>query len=207
MVSVSVVSVVVLTLVHHNDLLLTRLADEARTDALTGLLNRRGFDERASLELARARRESRSVAVAAIDVDHFKRINDAWGHEIGDRVLARTGELLAAHTRDIDVLARFGGEEFIVLLPGCTGGEAEAFTERVRLALAEDDGSGLPTVRVSAGVLAAVAPSNIEALLQGADSALYNAKRAGRDRTVVLERPTALASPPVTEQAALSRLG
>ncbi len=185
MISVSIVALVVLTLVHHNDLLLTRLADEARTDALTGLLNRRGFEERASLELARARREEQSMAVAVFDVDHFKRINDEWGHEIGDRVLARTGELMAAHTRTIDVLARFGGEEFVVLLPGCGSAEAEAFTERVRAALGRSDASGLPTVRVSAGVVAAVAPTDIDVLLQDADSALYHAKRGGRDRTVI----------------------
>jgi diguanylate cyclase (GGDEF)-like protein len=190
MISVTVVAVVVLTLVHRNDLLLTRLADEARTDALTGLLNRRGFDERASLELARARRENRSIAVVTLDVDYFKRINDEWGHEIGDRVLARTGELLAARTRDIDVAARFGGEEFVVLLPGCDSAEAEAFTERVRVALAEDDSSGLPTVRMSAGINAELAPASIETMLRRADSALYNAKRAGRDRTVIFARQT-----------------
>ncbi|HYB23220.1 MAG TPA: GGDEF domain-containing protein, partial [Solirubrobacteraceae bacterium] len=130
MVSVSVVAAVALTLVRHNDLLLSRLAGEARTDALTGLLNRRGFRERAALELARARREAQPVAVATFDVDHFKRVNDRWGHEVGDRVLARTCMLLAAQTRDIDVLARFGGEEFVALLPGCDSADAEAFTER-----------------------------------------------------------------------------
>ncbi len=185
MVCVSVVAGVILALVHRNDLLLTQLAGEARTDALTGLLNRRGFDERASLELTRARREGRSIAVIALDIDYFKRINDEWGHEIGDRVLARIGVLLAAESRDIDVAARFGGEEFVVLLPDCESSEAELFAERVRRALAAEHSAGLPTVRVSAGVLAAVAPASIELMLQGADSALYNAKRAGRDRTII----------------------
>jgi diguanylate cyclase (GGDEF)-like protein len=185
MVSVSVVAVVVLTLVHRNDLLLTRLAEEARTDALTGLLNRRGFEERALLELAHARRETRSVAVVTLDIDYFKRINDEWGHEIGDRVLARIGHLLADQSRDIDVAARFGGEEFVVLLPGCTSVDAHGFAERVRGALETEPSEGLPTVRMSAGVLAAVAPSGIEEMLHGADTALYSAKRAGRDRIVV----------------------
>jgi len=187
MISVSVVSVVILMLVHRNDLLLMRLTDEARTDALTGLLNRRGFDERASLELARARREDRPVAVVTFDIDHFKRINDEWGHEIGDRVLARIGALLASRCRDIDVAARFGGEEFVVLLPGCGSSDAEDFAQRVRSAFAATDSTGLPTVRASAGVLAVVAPNSIEQLLQGADSALYRAKRAGRDRTEICE--------------------
>jgi diguanylate cyclase (GGDEF)-like protein len=188
MVSVSVVSVVVLTLVHRNDLLLTALAEEARTDILTGLLNRRGFEERALLELAHARREERSIAVVIFDVDYFKRVNDEWGHEIGDRVLVRIGELLTGQSRDIDVAARFGGEEFVVLLPGCTSSDAEAFTQRMRQALASDDSSGLPTVLISAGVLAEVAPTGIETMLRGADSAMYAAKRAGRDRIVIADR-------------------
>ena len=185
MVSVSVVAVVVLTLVHRNDLLLTRLAEEARTDALTGLLNRRGFEERASLELAHARREQRFVAVVAFDIDYFKRINDEWGHELGDRVLTHIGVLLARESRDIDVTARFGGEEFVVLLPGCSSGDAERYAERVREALESAPNGGLPMVRMSAGVVAAVAPSDLEVMVRGADSALYSAKRAGRDRTVV----------------------
>ena len=189
MVSVSVVAVVVLTLVHRNDLLLTRLAEEARTDALTGLLNRRGFEERALLELAHARREQRSVAVVAFDIDYFKRINDEWGHEIGDRVLARIGHLLESGSRDIDVAARFGGEEFVVLLPGCGSADAHRFAERARASLEAEPSEGLPTVRMSAGVLAAVAPSSIDLMLHGADSALYSAKRAGRDRTMVSRYP------------------
>ncbi len=188
MVSVTVVAIVIMTLVHRNDLLLTQLADDARTDALTGLLNRRGFDEHAAVELAHARREGRPVAVVTFDIDYFKRINDEFGHEIGDRVLARIGELLATQSRDIDVAARFGGDEFVVLLPGCTSAEAELFAERVRSALVAEQPAELPTVPVSAGILSALEPRSIETMLQGADSALYNAKRAGRDRTVVAER-------------------
>ena len=188
MVSVSVVSAVVLALAGRNDVLLSQLDDEARTDALTGLLNRRGFDERAALELARTRREHRSIAVAVFDLDYFKRINDEWGHEVGDRVLAHVGALLAAESRGVDVTARMGGEEFVVLLPGCDNAAAVAYTERVRAALAASDSSALPTVRLSAGVLAGVAPSSIEQLLRGADSALYDAKHAGRNRTVTFGR-------------------
>jgi diguanylate cyclase (GGDEF)-like protein len=185
MVCVSVVAVVILTLVRRNDLLLQQLAEEARTDPLTGLLNRRGFEERSSLELAHARRDEQPVAVVMFDIDHFKRINDDWGHEMGDRVLTRIGELLSAHARDIDVAARIGGEEFVVLLPGCTSADAESFAERVRVALAAGESAGLPDVGLSAGILAAVTPGTIEAMLQGADFALYDAKRAGRDRIVI----------------------
>ncbi|HYB22740.1 MAG TPA: diguanylate cyclase [Solirubrobacteraceae bacterium] len=103
--------------------------------------------------------------------------------------------LLAAQTRDIDVLARFGGEEFVALLPGCDSADAEAFTERVRLTLANDRASGLPSVQVSAGVCAALAPANLAALLAHADLALYEAKRAGRNRTVVASTPASASAP------------
>ncbi|HEX4436664.1 MAG TPA: GGDEF domain-containing protein [Solirubrobacteraceae bacterium] len=188
MVSVVVVAAVVLALLRRNDQLLVDLTAEARTDALTGLLNRRGFDERASLELARSKREESSIALAAFDLDHFKRVNDEWGHDVGDRVLIRTAQVLAAEAREIDVVARFGGEEFVALLPGADTAAAHAFAERVRDALAGERFSRLPTVRVSAGILAARTPATIDELLRGADSALYAAKRGGRDRAVVYRR-------------------
>ena len=184
MVSVSAIALVVLILERRNELLVTRLTEEARTDALTGLLNRRGFDERALIELAHAKRESRSIAITTFDIDHFKHINDAWGHPTGDQVLSRIGTVLSAECRDIDVAARLGGEEFVVLLPGVSWPGAEAFTERVRQALSAEDTPALPAVRVSAGVDVAASPENIETMLRSADSALYEAKRGGRDRTV-----------------------
>jgi diguanylate cyclase (GGDEF)-like protein len=188
MVSVCVVAAVVHVLASRNDELLARLAGDARTDKLTGLLNRRGFDERAAIELVHARREDRSIAIAAFDIDYFKRINDEWGHETGDRVLARLGAVLVAHSREIDVVARIGGEEFVVLLRGSNSADAEGFTERIRCAFGADNGSAVPGVRVSAGVAAERAPGTIEDLLLRADSALYVAKRSGRDRTVVSGR-------------------
>jgi diguanylate cyclase (GGDEF)-like protein len=188
MVTVSLVAAVTLLLVSRNNALLARLGEEARTDELTGLLNRRGFEERATLELARARREQQSLALAMFDLDHFKHINDEWGHEVGDRVLAHTASVLAKHSRDIDVTARYGGEEFLVLLPDTGGATAIAFTDRIREALAVSTPTGLPVVRLSAGVLAEVAPSDLPALIQRADSALYDAKRSGRDRTVIFRR-------------------
>jgi diguanylate cyclase (GGDEF)-like protein len=147
MVSTSVAALVVLTLVRHNDEMLVSLQNEARTDALTGLLNRRGFDERATLELARARREDACIALVVFDLDYFKRVNDEWGHEVGDRVLIRTAEVLLATAREIDVVARFGGEEFVVLLPGTDSEQARDFAERVRAALSIESPDGLPTAR------------------------------------------------------------
>ncbi len=195
MVSVSVVALVVHVLAERNDELLLRVASEARTDKLTGLLNRRGFDERAAVELAHAQREGHPIAVVSIDIDYFKRINDEWGHDVGDRVLTELGRLLTVHSRAVDVVARLGGEEFVVLLPSADAGVAEAFSQRIRRRLVLTDAATLPTIRVSGGVAADVAPTDIDLLLQRADSALYAAKRGGRDRTVVFEPADAPADP------------
>src|SRR4051794_15672445 len=130
MASASVLVVVTTILVRRNRMLFAELANEARTDPLTGLLNRRGFEERADIELTRARRERSCTAVVLFDIDYFKRINDEWGHDTGDVVLARTAALLAGEARDIDVLARLGGEEFAVLVPSCDAEGAALLADR-----------------------------------------------------------------------------
>ncbi|MGN6866846.1 MAG: GGDEF domain-containing protein [Solirubrobacteraceae bacterium] len=186
MVSVCGVALVVLVLERRNETLLARLAEEARTDPLTGLLNRRGFDEHAAREFAHAGRDGSEIALATLDIDHFKQVNDEWGHLVGDRVLANLAHLLAGESRVIDVAARLGGEEFAVLMPGCGAAGAEALIDRVRAGLERSAGPGLPPVRISAGVVAATAPLDAAALLESVDRALYAAKRGGRDRTVVL---------------------
>jgi diguanylate cyclase (GGDEF)-like protein len=185
MVAVCSIAVVVLMLGRRNDALVARLAGEARTDALTGLLNRRGFDERAVIESAHARREGRTMSVAVLDIDYFKRVNDEWGHEVGDRVLAHVGRTIAAQCREVDVAARVGGEEFAVLLPASSSETADAFTRRVRDQLAQCDLADLPAVRVSGGVATTDSFEDVQEALQRADSALYAAKRAGRDRTMI----------------------
>jgi diguanylate cyclase (GGDEF)-like protein len=180
-VSVAIVGAVVRGLAGRNDRLVGDLKAEARVDALTGLLNRRGFEERLAVETARATRDSSRLAVITFDLDHFKRVNDERGHEAGDRALAAVGAVIREHARAGDLAARWGGEEFVVVLPreGAAGGHALA--ERVRAALAA---TGLG-VTVSAGVGAAEAPFDPRTLLASADAAMYAAKRAGRDRTVV----------------------
>jgi len=183
MASASVLVVVTTILTRRNRELLAQLASEARTDALTGLLNRRGFDERAQIELTRARREGGSIAVVMFDIDYFKRINDEWGHDTGDAVLARTAALLADQSRDIDVVARLGGEEFAVLMPSSDAEGAARLADRARAAVGKAESPGLPAVRMSAGLAAAEAPESAQELLQAADIALYRAKRSGRDRT------------------------
>jgi diguanylate cyclase (GGDEF)-like protein len=185
MVSVSGVAVVVLVLESRNEMLVARLAQEARTDPLTCLLNRRGFDEHAAREFAHLGRDGRPVALATLDIDHFKQINDEWGHVVGDRVLVHLARVLAKEARLVDVAARLGGEEFAVLMPGTDEAGAEAFIERVRATLAEPN-PDLPCVRISAGVVATTEAVCAQSMLERVDRALYAAKRGGRDRTVVL---------------------
>jgi diguanylate cyclase (GGDEF)-like protein len=190
MVSVCGVALVVLVLERRNELLLERLASEARTDPLTGLLNRRGFDEHTAREFAHAHRDGTSIALVMLDIDHFKQVNDEWGHVVGDRVLAHFARVLASEARVIDVAARLGGEEFAVLMPSSDAAGAEAFIERVRNCLGSPR-PDLPPVRVSAGVVATTDPPDVQVVLERVDSALYAAKRGGRDRTVVFDRASA----------------
>jgi diguanylate cyclase (GGDEF)-like protein len=189
MVSVSGVALVVLVLERRNELLMARLAGEARTDPLTGLLNRRGFDEHATRELAHLGRDGRSMALITFDIDHFKLVNDRYGHGVGDRVLVEVARRLTRECRVIDVAARLGGEEFAVLMPGGHQAGATAFAERVRHALATADCPDVPEVRVSAGIAVTLAPLDVQTLLERADQALYAAKRGGRDRTVAFDGP------------------
>lgn len=186
-VSAGGVAMVVLVLERRNEVLLARLAGEARTDPLTGLLNRRGFDEQASREFAHAGRDGRSIALATFDIDGFKPINDQWGHAVGDRVLVHLARVLDGESRAVDVAARLGGDEFAVLLPGSDETGAEAFAERVRRALAVADRPNLPDVRVSAGITATAKPLDVQTMLERVDHALYAAKRAGRDRTMTYD--------------------
>ena len=171
----------------NNRQLLGRLAAEARVDQLTGVLNRRGFEEHAEVELERAGREGYYLGAATFDIDYFKRVNDEWGHETGDRVLECLGTVLSAETRAPDVVARLGGEEFVALLARADHRQTRAYAERVRRAFATAADLDLPPVTVSAGVTAALAPGSVEELVRAADSALYAAKRGGRNRTVVHE--------------------
>ncbi len=158
-------------------------------DPLTGLYNRRYLEETMGRELPRARRMGESVGVIVLDIDHFKNLNDTFGHDAGDFVLERTGELLRAATRNSDIACRFGGEEFAVILPGATLLVARNRAEAIRAALEtlkiEFEGKSLGPLTVSAGV-AAMPPHGQDwsHTLQQADRALYTAKQAGRNKVV-----------------------
>ena len=200
MVSVVVVGGVVRVLSARSDRLVERLEAEARVDPLTGLLNRRGFHERMNVELPRAIREESSIGLVALDIDHFKRVNDAHGHEVGDRVLSWLGATIREQVRGIDVAARLGGEEFVVVIPGADALGARDVAERIRLSVTAAPGrarfgiTDTQAITISAGVAARVGPIDSHELLMAADEALYDAKRGGRNRTLVSGEPAAVAT-------------
>lgn len=161
------------------------IARLARTDQLTGLANRRVLDEVLHREAERARRESKPLAAVAFDLDHFKRVNDTWGHGTGDRLLAAVGEVLRGSVRPYDLTVRMGGEELLLLLPGAALDVAGRVAERLRARIGNLVVEGLPErVTVSAGVTVLASGETGGAFLARADAALYEAKRAGRDRIV-----------------------
>ena len=160
----------------------------ANTDALTGAISRRHFHELGERELARATREQDPIGVLVLDIDHFKRVNDEYGHAGGDAVLRAFTRRCQAQLRASDVLGRLGGEEFAVLLPATALPEAMRAAERIRAAVADApmavEGTSLPvTVSIGAASLPAD-ETTLEALLAAADDALYAAKRGGRNRVV-----------------------
>jgi two-component system, cell cycle response regulator len=132
-------------------------------------------------------RSERSIALVTLDIDHFKQINDEWGHVASERVLVHLARVLTSELRELDVAARLGGEEFAALMPGSDHAFAEAFAERVRAALAAGSGAQLHAVRVSAAVVATTGPTDIQDMLEQVDRTLYAAKRGGRDRKVAID--------------------
>jgi diguanylate cyclase (GGDEF)-like protein/putative nucleotidyltransferase with HDIG domain len=166
--------------------LIARLYDAARTDPLTGLLNRRGFRELLDLELERARRSDLAMTVMAGDVDHFKEVNDRSGHQVGDIALQRIARVLEGAKRRIDVVSRVGGEEFALILPDTDHNSALLVAERLRCALLDEFSTDPVPITISFGIAGFRAHGETAAsLLRAADDALYAAKESGRNRSVV----------------------
>jgi diguanylate cyclase (GGDEF)-like protein len=176
-----------------------RLKELARVDALTRLANRTHFQERSAGELARARRDGLPVTLMLADVDHFKRVNDGHGHQAGDRVLAEVARVIAGALREPDLLARWGGEEFVALLTSADPAEARRVAERVRRAVETHavtiDGQPL-AVTLSFG-LAGVTDGDLNASMRHADRALYASKRSGRNRVTHADDVPEPPEPPV----------
>ena len=188
-VSVTLTTVVVKLLAEHISAVIGRLAEMASTDYLTGLLNRRTFDAEFLHQIDRARRSQLPLALALFDLDHFKQVNDRFGHAAGDRALCDFAELLEHELRGGDTLARIGGEEFAVVLFGVGLDDALAFAERIGRELPASTIGQAPALSASAGVAALSEDEQTpSALLLAADRALYGAKAAGRRRVAVWEQ-------------------
>jgi diguanylate cyclase (GGDEF)-like protein len=157
-------------------------ASEARIDALTGLANRRAFEEILAAEISRAHRFAHQLAVVLLDLDRFKEINDSFGHAAGDVMLRAVSRLLTSLARQGDTVARWGGEEFVVVLPETDLEGAQRFAERLRRTI-EAHSVGEMQTTASCGVSTMLPEDSVEDLLGAADQALYQAKSNGRNRT------------------------
>ncbi|MFK8052974.1 MAG: GGDEF domain-containing protein [Woeseiaceae bacterium] len=158
-------------------------------DHLTGLLNRRGFHERASRVFNRMRRENRSISVIIADIDHFKQVNDQYGHAVGDKALVYVSEVLSSLSRPGDIVARFGGEEFVMLLPSTDLVRADHLAEQIRATLADTPytgGGDVFSLTSSFGVASySSEDENVSDMILRADRALYKSKASGRNRVDV----------------------
>ncbi len=164
--------------------------DQAITDPLTGVYNRRGLFQIGDFEFERARRINRPFSAMIFDIDHFKKVNDQYGHATGDQTLRGMAERCRVSSRSVDVIGRYGGEEFVVLLPETNLESARMVAERLRMTIMKEpfatDGGDLP-VTISIGVAETSQQDTLKTLIERADMALYEAKRAGRNCVVVNE--------------------
>ncbi|MCA9103583.1 MAG: GGDEF domain-containing protein [Planctomycetales bacterium] len=174
--------------------------DAARTDALTGLINRGAFDEVLVRRIAEVKRSGQPLSLALFDIDHFKQCNDQYGHPAGDRVLADVARVIVEQVREMDIVARYGGEEFVVVMPVSSVEDAARGAERVRTAVSNATyAHPLRRVKmtVSAGIAQHEPGDSAESLIARADQALYASKHTGRNRTSIHDGRT---TRPVTEQ-------
>lgn len=185
MIALTLIAAVVLDII-------AELRDESMTDPLSGLLNRRGFEERAARQLAEMKRKGLPVSLVICDLDHFKAINDTFGHACGDRVIATAGRFLGRVASAYHAAGRIGGEEFAIFLPGVNMPAARLFAEGARAAFTSLSVEGLPPSRrptASFGVAELSGDDSLADLLARADAALYVAKKEGRD-CVRIARPS-----------------
>lgn len=166
---------------------LQRTQELARTDPLTGFGNRRAMEELVRREIARSRRTAEPFSLAIFDIDHFKRVNDQFGHDVGDQALIHVANVVKASIREADEICRYGGEEFVVTLPGAGAQGAHFVMDRMRTRLENTPlitGEHRITLRFSAGVAQLSSGESFEILLHRVDAALYEAKNTGRNRVV-----------------------
>ncbi|MCB1171981.1 MAG: GGDEF domain-containing protein [Leptospiraceae bacterium] len=159
-----------------------RLEQLALHDHLTGLPNRRYMLKSLNTEMERARRYQQNFAIALMDIDHFKQVNDVYGHSQGDQVLMKMADIISRNIRTSDMAARWGGEEFLFLAPHASLSEMRQFMEKIRQLIANQDFGRVPTVTASFGIAQYQSQLNLESLIQEADKALYKAKQSGRNQ-------------------------
>lgn len=168
----------------ENNKLSNYLLKASLTDKLTNLYNYGYFTKRIEEEVARADRYKRSVALVIIDIDHFKKYNDTYGHQKGNQVLVKLAQIFMENRRRSDVVFRYGGEEFCIILPE-TGGEAQKFAERLRKIVEAEEFPGKVKITISAGVSYHPYKNKNIGLVERADKALYEAKETGRNRVCI----------------------
>ncbi|WP_286924566.1 MULTISPECIES: sensor domain-containing diguanylate cyclase [Lysinibacillus] len=157
------------------------LIELSETDKLTGLKNRRYFQEKLEEQLSNNEKSASPFSLFILDIDHFKKVNDTFGHQVGDEVLAQLAQLLKNQARSLDIVARYGGEEFVVILPETDQNEAKAIAEQLRQAV-EQAKWQTGRITVSVGIATAIKTDNETTILQRADKALYASKENGRNR-------------------------
>ncbi len=157
----------------------------AETDPLTNIYNRRKFSRLLDKEIQRVKRYDRSLSIALLDIDHFKRVNDTYGHDTGDYVLRRIAELIKENIRITDILARYGGEEFVIILPETDVKGASRQIDRMRKKIEKNSFSGVGNLTISAGIAGYTGGDSCKSVITRADKALYLAKEEGRNRVRV----------------------
>jgi two-component system cell cycle response regulator len=177
-----------------------QLEQMAATDPLTGLYNRRHFGRVLEQLFAETLRYGKDLSCVMIDLDAYKQLNDTYGHQVGDQLLVMAGKVIAANMRRMDVAARYGGDEFVLLIPHANGESAAAVADRIRLEFRQSSSAllrGERGVNMSIGVASArcVGAASSEQLLARADAALYKSKELGRDRVTIAEAPAATTNP------------
>lgn len=171
----------------------------AHHDPLTGLLNRRGFDERIAAALSSARRRQAPLSVIAVDADHFKQVNDRYGHDVGDQVLQAISQVLRKRLREIDIVARIGGEEFVVVLIDTGGLDAANVAAALVKAVEDAEMPAVGCVTISCGVADVHVHTEAPAsALRRADAALYQAKQSGRNRHCIASEGGAMQPDTIT---------
>lgn len=167
-----------------------KLEQLATVDKLSGLYNRMKIETYCDMEIDRAERYNEIFSMILIDIDYFKEINDAHGHNIGDRVISNISKVLQSSIRCVDYVGRWGGEEFLILLPKTTAQQAFQIAEKIRITIMEEDFSPAQNITISAGITEYIQGDTTEKIIQRADEELYKAKESGRNQIQIYEAPS-----------------